>query len=271
MAARIGGVQAASRAEEADRVNRLLVAALALVVSASAAAAQGTVRFVPRYDFHLSAEHLSQDDPRFVWDTNFGGAIDFVDYGVGRTSFVANYEAVLGNEFRDFDPNQGNYLLDLSTSARSHGYEFAATLHHTSRHLGDRFKRAPVDWNMLGLTVGHDVQRGDLRVRPHGNVLGVILKSNVDYRWEANGGADVRVPVRAHVAVIAGGNLRLVGVDGSRDRDTQTGGRLEGGVRFEGEKGAIELVVATERRIDAYPLDTTALSWVSAGFRFVSR
>ena len=61
------------------------------------------------------------DDPRFVWDTNFGGELDFVDYGLGRTTFAANYEAVLGEEFRRFDPNQGNYLLDLSTSARAHG------------------------------------------------------------------------------------------------------------------------------------------------------
>jgi hypothetical protein len=44
-----------------------------------------------------------------------------------------------------------------------------------------------------------------------------------------------------------------------------------GGVRFNGQAGAIELVVAAERRIDAYPLDTAAQSWFTAGFRFVSR
>jgi hypothetical protein len=250
---------------------RPTVIALALLAAASGAAAQGPVQFLPRYDFHLGAERLSQDDPRFVWDTNFGGDIDFVDYGVGRATFAANYEAVLGQEFRSFDPNQGNYLLDASTSLRAHGTEVAALLHHTSRHLSDRFKRAPVDWNMFGVTVEHDLRSRGMMIRPHGNVLGVFLKSNVDYTWEANGGLDVRVPVRSHVSVISGGNVRHLGVDGSRNREAQTGGRIEGGLRFEGERGAIEVVVARERRIDPYPLDLSSLSWLSAGFRFVSR
>jgi hypothetical protein len=93
----------------------------------------------------------------------------------------------------------------------------------------------------------------------------------VDYTWEANAGVDVRVPLRAHVSAISGGTMRVVGVDGSLSRETQTGRRIEGGVRFEGERGAIEVVVAGERRIDAYPLDVSSLSWWSAGFRFVSR
>lgn len=252
-------------------MTRRVLAALAILASVSPAAAQGTIQFFPRYDFHLGAEHLSQQDPRFVWDTNFGGEMDFVDYGIGRARFAANYEAVLGQEFRNFDPNQGNYLLDVSASVRTHGTELTTVLHHTSRHLSDRFKRAPVDWNMLGLAVEHDVRARAVTFRPHGNVLGVLLKSNVDYTWEANGGLDVRVPVRAHVSVISGGNVRHLGVDGSRNRGAQTGGRIEAGVRFDGERGAIELVIAGERRVDPYPLDLSSLSWLSAGFRFVSR
>ena len=34
------------------------------------------VLFMPRTHFHLAAEHLSSDDPRFVWDANFGGELD---------------------------------------------------------------------------------------------------------------------------------------------------------------------------------------------------
>ena len=30
--------------------------------------ARAHVEFLSRYDFHLTAEHLSGDDPRFVWD-----------------------------------------------------------------------------------------------------------------------------------------------------------------------------------------------------------
>ena len=116
-----------------------------------------------------------------------------------------------------------------------------------------------------------DAERKVGFIRPRGNILGVLLKSNVDYTWEANAGVDVRVPLRTHVSAISGGNVRVVGVDGSLHRETQTGRRIEGGVRFEGERGAIEVVVAGERRIDAYPLDVSSLSWWSAGFRFVSR
>jgi hypothetical protein len=244
---------------------------LALLACAGSAYAQGPVQFFPRYDFHLGAERLSQSDPRFVWDTNFGADMDVVDYGRGRATLAANYEAVLGKEFRSFDPNQGNYILDSSLSGRVHGYEFAALLHHTSRHLGDRFKRVPVAWNMLGVVSVHDIRRGRVTVRPRAEMLGVLQKSNVDYNWEANAGADVRFNFRRYASMIYGANARFVGVAAASSRGTQKGGRLEGGLRFEGERGAIELVVAAERRIDAYPLDVGSLSWVSAGFRFVSR
>src|SRR6476620_3926775 len=111
------------------------------------------IRFIPRYDFHLSADRLSSGDARFIWDTNFGGEVDLLDYAVGRATFTGNFESVLGNQFRNFDPNQGNYLLDSSLSLREHGTEAAALFHHTSRHLSDRFKRAPVAWNMFGVRV----------------------------------------------------------------------------------------------------------------------
>ena len=242
-----------------------------MLASASPAAAQNAIQFFPRFDFHLAAEHLENDDPRFVWDTNFGGDLDLVDYGRGRMTFAANYEAVLGEQFRHFDPNQGNYLLDVSTSLRVGGIEAAALFHHTSRHLSDRFKVTPVDWNMLGASVTHSTRRGAMQLRTHGDVLGVLLKSNVDYRWEANGGVSIRVPLHARISAISAGSARLVGVDGTLDRGTQRGGRAEGGLRFEGKGGAIELIVAAERRIDAYPLENVATSWFSAGFRFVSR
>lgn len=250
---------------------RRVVFALALMTSASPASAQNAILFFPRFDFHLSADHLSSDDTRFVWDTNFGGDMDLVDYGRGRSTFAVNYEAVLGEQFRRFDPNQGNYLLDLSTSLRAHGIEVAALFHHTSRHLSDRFKLSPVDWNMFGASVAHDARHGAMQIRTQGDLLGVLLKSSVDYSWEANGGVSIRVPLHPHISAISAGSARLVGVDGTRNRGMQRGARGEAGLRLEGQGGAIELIVAAERRIDAYPLQNSAMSWYSAGFRFVSR
>ena len=250
---------------------RRVICALALIASASPAAAQNAVLFFPRFDFRMGADHLSGDDARFVWDANFGGEMDFVDYGRGRMTFAANYEAVLGEQFRRFDVNQGNYLLDYSTSLRVHGVEVAALFHHMSRHLSDRFKRDPVDWNMLGARVRHAASRGAMQIRTQGDVLGVLLKSNVDYSWEANGGVSIRVPLRPRISAISAGSARLVGVDGTRRRGTQRGARGEAGLRFEGQGGAVEVIVAAERRLDAYPLENSATSWFSAGFRFVSR
>src|SRR5215813_12046652 len=171
------------------------------------------LRFIPRYDFHLSADHLSTDDARFVWDTNFGGEVDLVDYGVGRATFTGNFESVLGNQFREFDPNQGNYLLDGSMSWREKGTEVAALFHHTSRHLSDRFKRTPVAWNMLGARVRRDIAARKTTIQLKGDLLGVLLKSNVDYNWEAGGDVHIAVPLRSAMSFITSGHLQLLGVD----------------------------------------------------------
>jgi hypothetical protein len=229
------------------------------------------IRFIPRYDFHLSADRLSSGDARFIWDTNFGGEVDLLDYAIGRATFTGNFESVLGNQFRNFDPNQGNYLLEGSLSLREHGTEAAALFHHTSRHLSDRFKSAAVAWNMLGVRVQRTMAGRGTAIHVKGDLLRSLVKNNVDYNWEANGDVHVAVPLRAALSFVSAARLQLVGVDATQNRGTQTGARAEAGVRFAGEKGAIELIVAAERRIDPYPLEFSTLSWVSAGFRFVSR
>ena len=77
------------------RITQRAAVALALVLCAGAAAAQtppripqrARVEFLPRSVFHMSAEHLSGDDVMFVWDTNFGGELDVIDYR-NRTGHV---------------------------------------------------------------------------------------------------------------------------------------------------------------------------------------
>jgi hypothetical protein len=151
---------------------------------ATPAFARQEVVFVPRYDFHLTAEHLSGDNPRFVWDADFGGEIDVVDYGAGRFTFWANYEVVMGEELRIFDPNQGNYILAGSLSWRVRGVEAAGVFYHQSRHLSDRVKRAPVDWNMMGGRVVHERTAGRLEWRGLADLRRMVQRSFVDYEWE---------------------------------------------------------------------------------------
>ena len=75
----------------------------------------------------------------------------------------------------------------------------------------------------------------------------------------------------AIVGVLAAGWLRHLGVDGSQARGGQTGARGEAGLRFEGGAGAAELFAAVERRIDPYPLEFGSATWISAGFRLLTR
>jgi len=215
-------------------------------------------------------EHLVSDDPRYVWDANFGGELDMVDYGRGRATFVANYETVLGSEFRAFDPNQGNYTLEASTSARREATEMAFVFHHVSRHLSDRPKRFPVDWNMIGGRISGTSQRGQTALRGRIDVRGVIQKSHVDYRWEIETAGAARVAVQPRVSLVSAIAVRVVGVDDSRGRGIQHGFRGEGGVRVAGPGAALELFAALERRIDPYQLEFASVTWMTVGFRISS-
>jgi len=225
------------------------------------------VEFLPRFDYYVSLEHLFSEERRFEWDANFGGDLDIIDYGRGRLRFVAIYQTILGSEFRSFDPNQGNYLLEGSMSARADAFELAGVFHHESRHLSDRPKRFPVDWNMIGGRIRGGVVRGRTELRGRADVRGVVEHTLVDYRWEVNTGVAARVALRPRLAVVATGGLRVLGVDGSRDRGTQHGYRGEGGMRIDGRGAALELFIAAERRIDPYQLEFSTGTWMTAGFR----
>jgi len=239
--------------------------------SATEPAPSAGVTFLSHSSFHLTAERLSSDDDRFDWDTNFGGDLDLVDYGFGRLNFAANYQAILGNEFRPFDPNQGNYILAGALTARARRVEVGGVFFHESRHLSDRDKRTPVDWNMLGARVETSGQAGRLRITARGDVRGVVQKSFVDYEWEVDAASSLEYPVSGPMALIASGGLRWLGTDGSQNRGTQTGARGEGGVRFIGRGAAVELFLAVEKRIDPYPLEFGSATWAAAGFRLLSR
>ena len=67
-----------------------------------------TAEFMSRLNVHMSAVGLANDDPRFSWDTHWGGDFDLADYVKGRLTFLADYEAILGHEYRQFDPTQSN-------------------------------------------------------------------------------------------------------------------------------------------------------------------
>ena len=237
----------------------------------SAPAPGPSVEFLPRTSFHMMGEHLSGDDEAFVWDAHFGGELDVIDWGLGRATFLADYHVVLGEEFKAFDPNQGNYTLDGSASVRVGGYEIVGVFHHLSRHLSDRLKRVPVDWNMLGGRIAKRTAIGAVHVDASVDIRKVIQKTYVDYTWELAGRVRNDIVLRPSVGALFGVQWQVLGVDGSRNRGTQAGARGEGGVRIDGEKGAVELFLAVERRIDPEPLAFGSATWFTAGFRLLSQ
>jgi len=258
-------------------------AALTLVLTTAASALAQTAptqatgagssgpEFLSRFDFLVGLEYLVSDDPRFVWDAYWGGDLDVIDYGRGALTFAAIYETILGNEFREFDPNQGNYMLEGSASVRARAVEVAGVFHHVSRHLSDRPKRFPVDWNMIGGRVRGNLIRGRTEIRAQVDMRGVIEKSFVDYDWEMDAVSRVRMGLTPRTSLVGTGGFGVVGVDGSRDRGDQYGWRGEGGVHVDGGAAALELFVAGERRIDPYQLEFSTATWLTTGFRLLSR
>ena len=227
--------------------------------------------FLAHYDFHVSLAAPSTEDQRFSWDTHVGGDLDVVDYVRGRVNVLVDYEAVLGSQFRAFDPNQGDYTLEASASTRTRGTELAGLFHHVSRHLSDRPKRFSIDWNVVGARVLRRFSVGPWTVAGHAGAGRVIAQHYVDYAWTAD--ADVRVShaINHLAGVFVAGTGEIFGVDRSiADRSRQGGGRIEAGVRLNGTAGAIELFAGIEQRVDAYPLDRVPQNWFLAGFRLVS-
>ncbi|MGH9258100.1 MAG: hypothetical protein ACRD3C_26360 [Vicinamibacterales bacterium] len=245
--------------------------AAAQTASSDAAPQPGGPEFLSRFAFQVGMERLFSEDPRFEWDAHWGGELDLVDYRRGALTFVAAYQTILGDQFREFDPNQGDYTLGGSASARVGAVEVAAVFHHVSRHLSDRPKRVPVDWNMMGGRLRAGLVRGRTELQGRVDVRRVVEKSFVDYQWEADGGARAQVRLTPRMALVARGAFRVVGVDDSRGRGDQFGWRSDGAIRLDGTAAALELFVAAERRIDPYQLEFSTATWVTSGFRLLSR
>jgi hypothetical protein len=244
----------------------------AQMTTPAVAPAPATPDFMSRYDFHLSAAALAVNDPRFSWETRFGGDIDVADYVVGRSSILVDYEAVLGDEFRAFDPNQGNYTLEASSSARVSDTEIAVVFHHVSRHLSDRPKRFAIAWNVLGGRVLRRVAVQGVTIDVVASAGKIVQNSYVDYTWTGDLDLLIRRPVTPRVGVFAHGFGNAFLVDQTvANRPRQLGGTVEIGVRINGRAGALELFAGAETRVDADPIDRIARRWALAGFRLVNK
>jgi hypothetical protein len=257
----------------------LALLACLLVVPASQAAAQqtplleppATGQFLSRHDFHFVMAGLADEDDRFSWDAHIGLDFDLVDYVVGRLSMFGDYEVVMGNQLQPFDPNQGNYTLEVAGSYRVGATEIAGMLHHVSRHLADRPKTQAIAMNVVGGRALRRVSlgRGTLDVR--GEFGRVIERAYLDYSWVGRINLVARRPIAQHVGMFGRVSGDIYGVTRSiAGRGRQQGGRVEAGVRLLGRAGALELFAGFERVVDADPLDRQPRRWAFGGFRVVN-
>ena len=275
-----------------DRSGSLALAAcLALVFAASAAAqssqpivapAPAAPEFLTRYDFHLSIASLMPATPtpappvpdqRFSWDTHFGGSVDFADLVVARLGVIVDYQAVMGSEYRPFDPNQGNYTLEGFVSARvAPDTEVAGIFHHVSRHLSDRPKAFAVAYNEVGARLMRRQTVGSTTVDLDVEGGRAVQHSYVDYTWLGEAQLLVRHPINDKVGVFAHGVGQAFAIDELvANRGAQAGGLIEAGVRVTGRGGALEIFAGYEKRVDADPLDRLSQRWGLLGFRLLSR
>jgi hypothetical protein len=275
-----------------DRPGSLALAACFAFVFAAHAAAQpsqpivaappAAPEFMSRYDFHLSIARLvtsapdlvpAVPDQRFSWDSHFGGSFDFADLVVGRLGVTVDYQAVMGSEYRPFDPNQGSYILEGFISARvAPDTEVAGIFHHVSRHLSDRPKAFAVAYNEVGGRLMRRQTFGTTTVDVDLEGGRAVQHSYVDYTWLGELQLLVRHPVDQRLGVFAHGVGQAFAVNELvAKRGAQAGGLIEAGVRITGRGGALEIFAGYEKRVDADPLDRLSQRWGLVGFRLLSR
>jgi hypothetical protein len=185
---------------------------------------------------------------------------------------VGDYQALLGSEYRAFDPYQSNYLLEALGSYRIGKTEVLGVLNHISRHFGDRFNAAAVAENSLGVRIMRRFGTERTTVDARADVRGVIARAYVDYTTMNDLDLTIRRTITPRTRIYA----RLLGQTFTVDRTLQgrgrqDSGRAEAGVRVRGSGGIMELFGGVEKMVDADQLDRQPQRWAFAGFRFLSK
>nr|MCU0255863.1 hypothetical protein [Vicinamibacterales bacterium] len=211
-----------------------------------------TTEFLSRFDYHLAIETLSGDDPQFQWDADFAAEFDIVGSPRARVTSLFHYEAILGEELQPFDPNQGNYAIEVLGARRWGGVEAAVVFHHTSRHLGDRAKDFGIAWNLLGAQVTW-TSRGPQRTwLLQGRATTIVMADAVDYTGEFSAHGMYARDLHRRLAFVGRASGVARTVDASQwGRGTQAGGRLEAALRIHGGAADLEVHAGVERRIEA--------------------
>ena len=226
--------------------------------------------FLAAYRTSVNIVHLSgaEADRRFNWDADVSIDVDVVDTGFVRGNLFVDVETIIGSEFRDIDPNQNNYIADISAFVRLPRGELMATFHHVSRHLSDRAAQASISWNMVGLGYGDRFTFGRFELDASGRAMWTIERAGVDYDAQFDSHVRLTRPLSKRYALTAAAAGVAVQIDPREfGRGHRTGGRIEGGLRITTGVTAVDLFVALEQRIDAMSTSAEVLRWTQLGIR----
>jgi hypothetical protein len=261
------------------RAASVLVAALGFAAPTSAQTAPlpdlssaAPTGFLTRSAWFFSVAGVKSDDPRFSEMARSRVDVDVFHHDRGRVNQFFDVDLVMGSEHRSFDLNHANVIFETSASYRLASLEISGVFHHTSRHLVDREFGRVVAWHTLAARVERVFMRRRSYLAIAGEIHRVVQRTYVDYTWTNQGTVriDRLIGNRAHV--FAAGSGGVVSVDpGVVGRDSQKGARVEGGMRIPGQRAALDLFAAYERRVDGYPIAREPSSWVEIGFRLGGR
>jgi hypothetical protein len=219
---------------------------------------------------HLEAARYAPADAQFGWTGWIGAGAELFRYERVAVYFTADLETILGSERRAFDANQVSYHLEPGARVRLGDSDLTFCLHHVSRHLIDRPKTQPVDWNILLLRAAGPLPAGSpLPGRFTFSVGHTTEVSLVGYGWEvvASVRADIvrRLWGGAYTALLG----RLVTTEDSPrfPRGNFVDFTAEGGVDLPRGGRRLDLFVAFQHRNDVFLLVPGSWNRALLGFR----
>jgi hypothetical protein len=249
-----------------------LVMTLAAAGPAAAQPAPDPPTLFTRAALSFDWARLAADDPRFTWNSRLRADIDLLDTRTWRVAFAADYEAFIGHERRLFDLNQGNYEFDFTASRRFAALELGVLARHVSRHLVDRENPPSISWNLAGAKAWHERRIGRSIASGSLEFGWAMQQGYVDYQWMTDADLMWRYLHSDRLEWVGRAEGRVIGIMDSPDaRARVCGGRLEAALRLNGHAAAIEVFLAYERRIDAFPTDRFRVRFTAIGFRLLSR
>lgn len=229
------------------------------------------IELLPSIEGHAEFTRFAPTERDFVWTGWLGGGATLLKAGRTSVFMMGDVETILGKEYRVFDANQANYILEGGLRLERAGWTFSGVFHHVSRHVVDRPKRDSVDWNMASLRAERGFKNGDeTRGRLRFGIGRTMKRTFVNYRWEFRAEGDYDLAETGGIgAFYSRASLRAVTEKRVTpdSRGSFIDAVIEGGWRLRRADRAIHFFVAYEHRNDVYLFNQESRDRTLYGFR----